>query len=123
MNVKNIRRLAVLGLFAVLAASAFGFAAANSGPGTTQAGESDDPISGYNISGVQYNLNATNPQQIESVTFSASPAIQATDNVFIQLDGNGWTDCGSLSGTTVTCTLASPVNVLDADNFQLVITQ
>ncbi|GAB4329919.1 MAG: hypothetical protein Kow0010_14620 [Dehalococcoidia bacterium] len=123
MRIHNIRRLAVLGLFAVLAVSAFGFAAANTGPGTTQAGESDETISGYDISGVQYNLDPANPQQIESVTFTASPAIQATDNVFLQLDGNGWTDCGSLAGATVTCNLASNVNVLDATNFQLIITQ
>lgn len=123
MRIHTIRRLAVLGLFAVLAVSAFGFAAANIGPGETQAGESDETISGYTISGVKYNLVATNPQQIESVEFAASPAIVATDSVFVQLDGNGWTDCSGVSGSPVTCTLSSPVNVLDADNFQLIITE
>lgn len=124
MRFLHIRRLALFGLFAVLAVSAFGFAAANTGPGTTQAGESDETISGYTISNVVYNLDLpNNPQQIVSVEFTANPAIQATDNVFVQLDGNGWTDCTGVAGATVTCTLDSPVNVLDATNFQLIITQ
>jgi hypothetical protein len=94
-------RLLIVAVLVVLAATgAYVFTASNTVP-NTNAGSGSGSISGYTISNVAYNVNATNPNNIDTVTFSIAPTAAAT--VKIQLLGGGtWYDCTNTSGS-VSC--------------------
>jgi len=62
-------------------------------------------ISGYTVSGVSYTLNASNPQNIDAVAFTISPAAAAT--VKASLDGTNWFSCTNTAGS-VSCATTSP---------------
>ena len=100
------RRFALAALFAGIAASsAYAFTNSNTVPGTN-AGSGSGAISGYTASNVAYNLNAANPQNIDSVTFTISPT--TTSTVKIQLaSGGSWYSCTNGAGS-VSCTTTSP---------------
>jgi hypothetical protein len=64
------RRLAVIvAVAAALAFAAFAFTATNNVPGS-YAGDGSGAISGYNVSSIAYQLEAANPENIDSVTFT-----------------------------------------------------
>lgn len=73
-NLRSGRRLAVLAVFAIVAVSAFGFAASNIMPTDTKAGDGTSPITGYTVSSVSYTLDTTNPATITGVSFSLDAA-------------------------------------------------
>ena len=56
-------------LILVLSTTAFAFAAANTMPANTYAGEGATVTSGYTVSNVANNLNTTTPSNIDSVSF------------------------------------------------------
>jgi hypothetical protein len=60
-------------LVLVLMTAAFAFAASNTVP-VTRAGEGYSTTAGYTVSAVVYNLNATTPSNIDSVTFTLNAA-------------------------------------------------
>jgi hypothetical protein len=84
----------------ILAASVYGFAAANTVP-DTYAGDGSGAISGYTISNIVYDLNNSDPSTIDGVDFTLSAA--ATE-VHITLNGGSWTSCTVTGGTSVSCT-------------------
>ena len=76
--------------------------------------EGSSAISGYTASSVAYGLNASNPSNIDSVSFTLSPAAAAT--VKIQLvSGGSWYDCSN-SGGSVSCGTTSPLATVSAAN-------
>jgi len=95
----------------IFATAAFAFAAANTVPGST-AGDGSGAITGYTITNVHYNLNATNPGNVDSVTFTISPA---TGTVNVELNGSTWYTCtntaGSVSCTTTGLTAVAAANL------------
>ncbi|HZR96996.1 MAG TPA: hypothetical protein VFA56_14970 [Gaiellaceae bacterium] len=112
----HIRLLIVVVLLVLAATGAYVFTASNTVP-NTNAGSGSGSITGYTISGVAYNLNATNPNNIDTVTFTIAPTAAST--VKIQLvTGGTWYDCtntaGSVSCDTTAGTQAtvSPANQL-----------
>ena len=74
----------------IFATAAYGFAASNTVP-TSNAGDGSGTISGYTVSAVHYTLNATNPANIDTVTFTVAPAIPATGSVVVKLVSSGTT--------------------------------
>ena len=119
---KKSHRLSGIILIAlILTVATFAFAAANSMPGTSSAGEGATEITGYTISAVHYTLNSTNPANIDTVTLTIAPTT-ATD-VSIQLVTSGdWIDCTNASGT-VTCdasVMTTPVTAQAANNLRVV---
>ena len=112
--------LVVLVAFA-FASVATAYAAVNTVP-ATNAGDGAGTISGYTISAVHYDLNATNPQNIDSVTFTVNTAIPSGSTVKIKLvdDGSTWYTCTVAGGTSVTCTTTG-ATVLEADSLRVVI--
>lgn len=100
----------------VFATAAFAFAAANTVPDTT-AGDGSGAISGYTVTNVHYNLNATNPGNVDSVAFTIAPT---TGTVKVQLDGT-WYDCTNTAGS-VSCT-TSGLTALDATSLRVVAAQ
>ncbi|MBC8503859.1 MAG: hypothetical protein ISR58_17345 [Anaerolineales bacterium] len=102
---KSIRNLALLFSALVMAAVTYGFAASNTVP-AHKAGDGLGAVTGFTVSNIEYDLNATTPSNVDAVEFDLDVA--ATD-VLIETGGqifsfdNG--DC-SFSGTPavhVTC--------------------
>ena len=105
---KKFKIMALLVLAVVMSAATFGFAAANTvsdGVG----GEGTGAISGYTVSNVVYTLDATDPTQFDTVTFTLNA--NASD-VYAGLGNGGtiyWTSCTGgpldfscdLSGSTI----------------------
>ena len=115
--------LAVLAV-SIVALAMYAFAAANTVPGGS-AGAGSNTISGYAITNVVYNLNASNPQNIDSVTFSTDTAAGTAK---IQLaSGGSWYNCSATNGPTNTawsCATTSPqVTAAGASQLTVVATQ
>ena len=102
----------------VFATAAFAFAAANIVPASF-AGEGASTTSGYTVSNVVYNLNATTPSNIDTVTFSLNAA---ATNVKLRLVTTGsYFNCTNV-GLNWTCNTAG-VTVAAADEFRVVASQ
>lgn len=68
-KMKSPRRLAALAVFAIIAVSAFGFAATNTMPGDNRAGTGTDTVSGYVVTNIHYVLNTAGTHATD-VTFT-----------------------------------------------------
>jgi hypothetical protein len=89
----------------VVASSAYAFTSSNTVPSTT-VGSGSGAISGYTASNIAYSLNASNPQNIDAVTFTISPT--TTSTIKVQLaSGGSWYSCTNTAGS-VSCTTTSP---------------
>ena len=104
-SMKSPRRLAAVAVFAIVAMSAFGFAATNTFTGDNLAGDSSDDISGFTISGIGYGLQNSNPAYLDEVHFTLNVA---ASEVHVRFSNGGgtptytaWYDCNS--GTSITC--------------------
>jgi len=94
---------AVGALVVVLSVTGYAFTASNTVPNAT-VGQGANVISGYALSAVAYNLNATTPTNLDSVVFTITPA--TATSVKAQLGGT-WYSCTNASGT-VTCATTAP---------------
>lgn len=103
----------------VFATAAFAFAAGNNMPASTYAGEGSSVTSGYTVSTPVYNLNATTPSNIDSVTFTLNAAA-STVKVRLVTTGS-YFNCTNV-GLSWTCNTAG-VTVNAADEFRVVATQ
>jgi hypothetical protein len=123
MNINRSLKLAtVLLIVLILSMAIYAFAAANTVPGSL-AGDGSGAISGYTVSAIHYVLNAANPGNIDSVTFtlSAAPAVGGT--IKITMNGTDWYSCTNVT-TAVTCATTTPqANVLGAINLRVVVAQ
>jgi hypothetical protein len=97
-----------------IAGGAYAFTAANTVPSST-AGAGSGSVSGYTVSGLHYVLDTTTPANIDSMTFTISPAVPSTGSgkVIVQASlttggPNTYTCSTNTAGDTVTCTTASP---------------
>lgn len=117
----HIRLLLVLVLVVLAATGAYVFTASNTVPGTN-AGSGSGVISGYTISSVVYNLNASNPNNIDTTTFTIAPTSAGT--VKIQLvSGGTWYSCTNTAGS-VSCdtTVGTQATVSPANQLTVVAT-
>jgi hypothetical protein len=99
---------------AVIGGGVYAFTASNTVPNTT-AGSGNGTVSGYTVTNLHYNLNATTPANIDSLTFTISPAVPSTSTgkVVIQaaLTTGGptsYTCTTDTAGATATCATISP---------------
>ncbi|MBU4457046.1 MAG: hypothetical protein KKA65_06105 [Nanoarchaeota archaeon] len=97
------------------------FAAANTVP-ASNAGDGAGAVSGYTISAVHYNLNGTNPQNIDSVTFTTNVTVPVGSTVTIKLvnAGTTWYSCTGQGSTSISCTTTG-ATVVSADSLRVVI--
>lgn len=109
------RKLARLGLIAIVAVTGYGYAASNTVP-TSLAGDGAGTVSGFDVSAIHYNLNSTNPQNLTSVTFTVAPAVPAGGGVRASIDnGTSWLASGACTvtgGTSVSCTTNDAVTAV-----------
>jgi hypothetical protein len=103
------RSFGMLILALILAASVYGFAAANTFPdGDTYAGEGSANILGYAVTNVTYGLTTADadPSDIDQVTFTLNAA---ASDAYVSFDGGStWSPCSISGGTSVTC---SPLSI------------
>ena len=121
-RILSLRGLGTLILVLILAAAVYAFAAANTVP-ESGAGDGTGTISGYTISTIRYALNATTPTNIDSVSFTITPAggASAPTTVYVQLNGAGsWYSC--TLGANWSCALTGQT-VLAASNLRVVAAQ
>lgn len=112
---------AALGIAVAAIAAGFAFTASNTVPNASL-GQGANVISGYTVSNVGYSLNSTTPSNVDSVSFTLSPATAGT--VKIQLvSGGSWYSCTNSSGS-VSCATTSPQAVVSAaDSLDVVASQ
>jgi hypothetical protein len=120
---RSIKLSFVLLSVLVLSMAIYGFAAANTVP-ASNAGDGSGTISGYTVSAIHYNLNATNPGVIDSVTFtlSSAPAAGSTLKIKLVAAGSTWYTCSN-TGANVTCNNGSTLgaSVATADELRVVV--
>jgi hypothetical protein len=90
----------------------------------TSAGDGAGTITGYVVSSVKYNLNAGNPQNIDSLTFNLDSTPVAGSTLKAQLAAAGsWYTCTNVAAA-VTCTTTSPqATVAAATQLRVVVAQ
>lgn len=118
---KRISLAAIIVVALVLSVTTYAFAASNTMPTVSSAGDGEVTISGYTIGTPHYTLGAADPSSITSVSFTIAPLSGSTApaTTKVQLVSAGtWFDCTVASGTA-TCAITG-VTVLDADNFRVV---
>ncbi|MEY2460347.1 MAG: hypothetical protein QOG30_2177 [Acidimicrobiaceae bacterium] len=122
---RTARRSWVWGVALTVALASGAYAYTNSNTvGATQAGDGTGAITGFVVSSVKYNLNASNPSNIDSVTFSldSTPPTGATLKTQLSPAGS-WYTCTNVA-TAVTCNVTSPqATVAAATNLRVVIAQ
>ncbi len=102
------------------ASVATAFAAANTVP-AGNAGDGSGAVSGYTVSNVQYHLNATNPGNIDSVSFTLNAAA-GTVTIKLVSTGSTWYSCTNPSGNNWSCTTTG-ATVAPTDQLTVVSTQ
>ena len=120
---RSIKFFAIVLVAFAFASVATAYAAANTVPATA-AGDGAGAISGYAISAIHYNLNAANPGNIDSVTFTTDTLVPANSTVKIKLvnAGSTWYTCTGQGSTSITCATTSPqATVSAADSLRVVI--
>lgn len=79
----------------VMAVGGMAYTAANTVPGTV-AGSGSGTVSGYTVSAIVYNVNASNPENVDSITFTYSPGSPDPTRVRVSHDGGTtWFNCDS----------------------------
>jgi hypothetical protein len=108
------RYLVVMVAVLAVAGGAYAFTAANTVPAST-AGAGSGTVTGYTVSNLHYGLNATTPTNIDSLTFTVSPAVPSTSSgkVIVQAiltsgGPNTYTCTTTTAGDAVTCATTSP---------------
>ncbi|PWB72171.1 MAG: hypothetical protein C3F07_12430 [Anaerolineales bacterium] len=109
---------ALLVIVLVVMLATYAFAASNTVP-ATYAGEGASVTSGYTVTDVVYTLNATNPSNIDSVTFTLN-APATTVKARLVTTGSYYA-CSNTSGTTWNCSTTSPqVTVAAANELRII---
>jgi hypothetical protein len=112
---RTFRSIVILIVALVFASTAYALAGSNTLP-DGNAGDGSNTISGYVVSSVSYNLQASDPGYIKSVdlVFTVAPG-----TVEASIDGTFGTCSGP--GTTWNCTFAdSTVDVLSAASLRVI---
>ncbi len=104
-NLKSRRRLVALAVFAIVALSAFGFAAANTVPGSN-AGDGSGTISGYTVSAIHYTLDSSSPANFTAVSFTLSAA---AGSARAGINAGATVACANTSGNDWNCVMGGAV--------------
>ena len=114
------RLLGALVVAGALATGAYAFTATNTVPAST-AGAGDGTISGYTVSAIAYQLNATTPTDVDSVTFTLN-ANATTAKAKIVSGSTTYTACTIAGGVNVTCNFSPDIAITTADQLSVIAT-
>ncbi len=100
----------------------YALTASNTVP-VTKAGAGAGIISGYSVTNVRYQLNATDPRNIDSVTFDldTAPPGGSTIRIKLQSGGSSWYACTSVGAATSCNTTAPQATAAAADELTVVV--
>lgn len=120
-KVRSSKMFFIVLIVLVFATTAFAFAASNT-INPTYAGEGASVTSGYTVSSIKYNLNATTSSNIDSVQFTLDAAA-STVSVRLVTTGSYYS-CTNTSGNSWSCATTSPqVTAAAADEFRVIASQ
>jgi hypothetical protein len=119
---RNFKALLFVLVILVIAGGAYAFAAANTVPDSA-AGYKANIVSGYEVASIVYDLNASDPTQVDNIKFTVTPIDEDAPIVALVevqtslvVDKDGWTVCtlGAPTGkvTPVTCAYPTLTNAL-----------
>ena len=114
---RHVALLVLLLLF--VGTAAYAFTASNTVP-PTRAGDGSNTISGYIVSNVDYNLEAANPANIDSLEFDLDAAAGTVKAKV--LSSAAYTDCTG-GPTHFTCDFSPNPTVLSADQLSVIAVQ
>jgi len=124
-----MKKVVLVVLVAVLVAVGFAYAAANTVP-VTGAGDGEEDISGYIVTGVHYTLVSNDPKSIDTVEFKLTSELNdpnyasAPTTVKVQLiTGGTWFECSDINQDTIWSCDVSGVTVSAANNLRVVAAQ
>lgn len=100
---RKIMTFLAVGAVSAIGFSAYAFTASNTVP-NSQAGDGTSTVSGYTVTAVAYGLNGSTPTDIDSVSFTISPAAAGT--VKAKMNGT-WYNCANAAGS-ITCATTAP---------------
>ncbi len=113
-NHRQISLIVAVVVAAAIGGGAYAFTASNTVP-TTTAGSGVGTVSGYTVTNLHYNLNATSPANIDSLTFTISPVVPSTSTGKVVIQAaltvggpTSYTCTTDTTGATVTCATTSP---------------
>lgn len=96
------------------------YAAANTVP-TSKAGDGAGAVSGYTVTNVHYELNASNPANIDYVSFTLSAAA-TTVKIKLVAAGSTYYSCALVAGTWECDTTSPQATVLSVDELWVIAT-
>jgi hypothetical protein len=114
------RFLGALVVAVVTATGAYAFTATNTVP-SSAAGSGNGTISGYTISAIAYQLNATTPSNIDSMTFTLS-ANATTVKAKVVSGSTTYTNCTVAGGVNATCDFSPDIDITTADQLAVIAT-
>jgi hypothetical protein len=121
---RTFRSIVILIVALVFASTAYAMAASNTLADAGKAGDGNSGITGYDVTGVSYNLYSSDPSLVESVEFDLDAA---ASDVQASIDGTFGTCSNGGSGNHWTCTFptsgASTVTALSASNLRVIAAQ
>lgn len=118
----NTLKLLVIGLVvAVIAGSAYAFAAQNTVANPGAAGYKANVVPGYTITNVVYDLNASDPTKLDKVIFDIDPTSGSAEAVTVKISVTSTQDfttstcviSGTAPDTLATCTFTTPVDLVN----------
>ena len=119
---RHRRRYLLAGLLAMIVATVgFAFAATNT-VAPSKAGDGSGTVSGYNVTNVSWDLNDTNPQFVDDVTFDLGAAAAEVKARVRQSGGTyyAWASCSVTAGTTYNCSFpASTVQTVEVSELEV----
>jgi hypothetical protein len=123
VQMRNKRMVSILvagGIALAIGGGAYAFTASNTVPATT-AGAGSGAVTGYTVTNLHYALDATTPANIDSLTFTISPAVPSTGSgkviISAALSTGGptnYTCTTDTGGTNVTCATILPTQLTAA---------
>jgi archaellin len=117
---RSSKMFVIVLVITIFATAAYAFAASNTMPATSNAGEGQVVIGGYTVSAVTYTYDTANPSQISTVSFTIAPgagkaSVSLTAGGLLQSCTGG----GAAPHTTFTCNITG-VSVLNATMLRVV---
>lgn len=117
LNKKISKFVLILVTVLLISGISYAYAAGNTVP-TSKAGDGAEDITGYTITNVVYHLNAANPGNIDSVSFTLSDTAGSA-SIKLVAAGSTWYSCTITGGTSASCTTTG-ATVTSADELRVV---
>lgn len=115
------RTAVIIAVAAALAFAAYAFTAANTVP-ASKAGDGSGTISGYTVSNIAYQLEALDPANIDSVSFTLDAAAGTVKAKVVAVSLT-YTDCANTGGFNWSCNFAINPTVVSADDLRVIAVQ